>query len=154
MNKDFKNKFVHNQKDFFHKTLWPFSKTFEVNSGQSMLQGQCLLWPVDSLNRTSMNGIEDSDYGSWGPEKHPTRGKDRHSQFTMNLLMFCWNVLECIHVYLFMSVTSFASLVIFLLSSSTESYVEQFFVLFLYFKLFLGSLSPAIMMTRCLYPPY
>ena len=41
------------------------------------------------------------------PEKHPTRGKDRDSQCRT------WWCRVGIHVYLFMSVTSFASLVIF-----------------------------------------
>ena len=74
-----------------------------------MSQGQCLLWPVDSLNRTSIDGIEDSDYGPW---ETSNKGKDRHSQCTMNLLMFGWKFQLGTHVCLFMSATSFASLVI------------------------------------------
>ena len=44
-----------------------------------MSQGQCLLWPVDSLNRTSIDGIEDSDYGPW-----ETSNKGQRSALTVH----------------------------------------------------------------------
>ena len=110
----------------------------------SACSGRWILWTEQALmgSRTLL----------MAPEKHPTRAKIG----THSARWTCWCLVR-IHVYLFMSVTSFAFLVIFRVPhiKKIAHQLNRVFIFLLFrYLLILGSLSPAIMMPRCLFPPY
>ena len=87
----------------------------------------------------------------------PLRNIQQGAMISTHSARWTCRCLVGIHVYLFMSVTSFAFLVIFRVPhiKKIAHQLNRVFIFLLFrYLLILGSLSPAIMMPRCLFPPY